>query len=159
MANGKRNRRPTDAAIIKAIRESRGNVSVAAEALGVLRCSLHNRIADTPGMRQVVIDARESLVDHAETALAAAVERGEGWAVCFTLKCLGKARGYIERQEVVNSGTVSVIDWTAIMSGVLADERAAMTVQEPMQIADGFHVNGNGHANGHTNGYMNGHGE
>jgi hypothetical protein len=33
-----------------------------------------------------------------------AVRRGEPWAVCFTLKCLGKDRGYVERQERTGAG-------------------------------------------------------
>ena len=51
-------------------------------------------------MHAIVNDARESMADNAESALGLATLRGEAWAVCFTLKCLGKDRGYIERGEV-----------------------------------------------------------
>ena len=43
-------------------------------------------------------------LDVAETALLAAVAKGEAWAVCFYLKCKGKARGWTERAEVTGPG-------------------------------------------------------
>ena len=39
-------------------------------------------------------------LDIAEDSLIKAVKGGEAWAVCFYLKCKGKARGYIERESV-----------------------------------------------------------
>jgi hypothetical protein len=39
------------------------------------------------------------VVDATKLKLHEAVQRGEPWAVCFTLKCLAKDRGYVERQE------------------------------------------------------------
>jgi len=41
------------------------------------------------------------MLDNAESVLYKAVLNGEAWAVCFFLKCQGKSRGYIERQETV----------------------------------------------------------
>ena len=41
-------------------------------------------------------------MDLAESALKRAVLAGEGWAVCFALKCQGKNRGYVERVETNN---------------------------------------------------------
>ena len=52
-----------------------------------------------PAIAQVVADERALIVDAAELKLHEAVQRGEPWAVCFTLKCLGTDRGYVERQE------------------------------------------------------------
>ena len=82
---------------------SRGNLSHAARQLGVARSALQAFVNRHPELRQAVIDQREAIVDSAENALAAAVLEKEGWAVCFTLKCLGKDRGYVERQEVANT--------------------------------------------------------
>ncbi len=64
------------------------------------RTSVWRRMQGNAVMTAIVNDARESMADNAESALGLATLRGEAWAVCFTLKCLGKDRGYIERGEV-----------------------------------------------------------
>jgi hypothetical protein len=57
-----------------------------------------------PAVAQVVAEEREPFVDVAELKLNAAVRRGEAWAICFTLKYLGKDRRYVERQERTGPG-------------------------------------------------------
>jgi hypothetical protein len=49
------------------------------------------------------------MIDQAENALVMAIEQLQGWAVCFALKCLGKERGYVETQQVQQSGAIEVI--------------------------------------------------
>lgn len=63
----------------------------------------------TPELQQVLKDQREALIDDAENALAMAIDQLQGWAVCFALKCLGKDRGYVETQQVQQSGAIEVI--------------------------------------------------
>jgi hypothetical protein len=89
----------TGEAVEAALIKTHGNVSAAARILSVTRRALTLRMEKNPALAQLVIDARESMVDDAEGALHKAVQSGEGWAVCFTLKCLGKPRGYIERGD------------------------------------------------------------
>lgn len=83
------------------LQKSMGNISVAARSLGMTRNALYQRIRRTPQLKTILDDARESLVDVAESALYSAVTKKEGWAVCFTLKTIGKSRGYIERTELI----------------------------------------------------------
>lgn len=83
-----------------------GNISHVARLLGVDRSNLHLRINKSKKLKQITEDARERIVDDAEDALHAAVLQKEAWAVCFTLKTLGKSRGYIEKQEVEHSGKI-----------------------------------------------------
>jgi hypothetical protein len=90
----------SDNAIKTALKAAHGNVSAAARALGMDRTSVWRRMQGNAVMTAIVNDARESMADNAESALGLATLRGEAWAVCFTLKCLGKDRGYIERGEV-----------------------------------------------------------
>lgn len=90
----------TDAAIKKALILAHGNVAHAARSLGMDRGSVWRRMRGDEAMNQIVFDARESVADNAESALGVAVLRGEAWAVCFSLKCLGKDRGYVERGEI-----------------------------------------------------------
>lgn len=93
------NRKP-DKMIAKALEAAMGNISVAARAMGYSRSNLHLRIHKSPALQQMMRDQRETMTDNAESSLNRAILGGEGWAVCFYLKCQGKARGYVERQEI-----------------------------------------------------------
>ncbi|MFN6202061.1 MAG: helix-turn-helix domain-containing protein [Acidobacteriota bacterium] len=79
---------------------STGNVSHAARVLGVTRNTLYEYIHRYPELAIILSDTRESLVDAAESALHSAVIEKQAWAVCFTLKTIGRNRGYVERQEI-----------------------------------------------------------
>jgi hypothetical protein len=60
---------------------------------------IHRREA----LRQVAHDERESMKDHAESALHAAVLKGEPWAVKFYLTTQAKDRGYTVRTELAGA--------------------------------------------------------
>jgi hypothetical protein len=99
-----RHERFTLATVEAALRKHKGMVARAARALRCTPQTIRNYMQRHPAIAQVVADERELIVDLAEVKLNAAVQRGEAWAVCFTLKCLGKDRGYIERQERTGAG-------------------------------------------------------
>lgn len=82
-----------------AIRQTAGNISQAAKALGVSRSTVNRRVAESATLKQLVLDTREELVDIAESALRREVLGGNITAIIFTLKTQGKERGYVERQE------------------------------------------------------------
>jgi hypothetical protein len=86
-------------AIAQALEASVGNISHAARSLKVTRQTLYNRIKESPTLKAALEDARETALDNAESALQSAVLAKEAWAVCFTLKTIGKGRGYIERGD------------------------------------------------------------
>lgn len=96
----------TDKRIIRALRETRGLIAVAARKLGCSRQTIYDRLEKSPEVREALKEARDHTTDVAEAALFRAIEAGEAWAVCFYLKTQGKARGYVERQEVEHSGRV-----------------------------------------------------
>lgn len=83
----------------EALRKAMGNITVAAKALGMNRTALQQRVTRYPQLQAIVQEFRDALCDHAESALVRAVLAGEAWATCFTLKCQGKSRGYVERVE------------------------------------------------------------
>ena len=89
--------------------EARGKISHAARQLGCARYTVQAWINRTPQLQQVLKDQREAMIDQAENALVMAIEQLQGWAVCFALKCLGKERGYVETQQVQQSGAIEVI--------------------------------------------------
>lgn len=111
----------SEKAIAAALKAALGNISQAARSLSVERSGLHDRIAKSETLKTILHDAREGMVDNAESALHRAVTQGEGWAVCFTLKTQGKARGYVERQEIQQEGRVQV----TLNPGELTDEQLA----------------------------------
>lgn len=85
-----------------------GNISLVAKNLGVTRQSIYDRINKNPKLQQVWSETRERAIDNAESALQRSVDNGEAWAVCFTLKTIGRKRGYVEKQEIEHSGGVTV---------------------------------------------------
>ncbi len=90
------------------IAEKRGNVSAIARELKITRSTLHNNIQADETLKQLLADERERMLDNAEDKLGDAVDKGEAWAVCFTLKTQGQERGYVEKQKIEHSGTVEV---------------------------------------------------
>ena len=85
--------------VTEALKKTNANISLAAKSLGVARSSLYDFVNKHDDLKQLITDERESLVDIAESALKSAVVGKEAWAVCFTLKTIGKSRGYVERVE------------------------------------------------------------
>jgi hypothetical protein len=89
--------------VAEILRITRGNLSSAAERIGCNRVTVYNYIEAHPELKEVLKEARETMLDHAESSLYNAAIRGEGGAVCFFLKTQGKSRGYIERQELTGA--------------------------------------------------------
>jgi hypothetical protein len=90
-------------AMIDALRQTNGLVSLAAKRMGCSASTIYSRAHTTKSVQQAITDSREELVDIAELALRAAVTGKEAWAVALVLKTLGKNRGYVERQEVTGA--------------------------------------------------------
>lgn len=93
----------TQEAMIKAIEAANGMVYVAARKLGCAANTVYNYAKRYPKVQAAIDEQRGILLDTAELALLKAITNGEGWAVCFTLKTLGKQRGYVERQEITGA--------------------------------------------------------
>lgn len=91
--------------IIEAIQKSGGNVAAAARALNWNRSALSKRITATPGLREILEDERETVVDIAETQLRKGLHDGAPWAVMYTLNNspAAKRRGWGPRQEVTGA--------------------------------------------------------
>lgn len=77
--------------------KKRGNMAASAREQGVSRAFLQEYISTRPILQQVLKDAREGMLDYAETALFQCVKKKEAWSICFLLKTQGKSRGYVER--------------------------------------------------------------
>lgn len=95
----------TVSAIETAIKEKRGNISAVARSFGVSRNAIDNRINKSPVLKEALKQARDTMLDNAETALYDDALNGNTTALIFFLKTQGKARGYVERQELQHTVT------------------------------------------------------
>lgn len=136
-----RTERYTAAQVAKALTEAKGFVSVAARALGCTDTTVRKYIARYPLCSQACADARESMVDMAEAKLFQLVQQGNVAAVIFTLKTLGKGRGFIEPglqlrmdSELRSKGgdtvttTVTLADWRKLAEERLAQADEAVSI-------------------------------
>ena len=92
--------------VATAIRNAHGFISPAADSLNVGRATLYRRIGKSETLKKVIQECRDINLDRAELRLLEAIDKRSPWAVCFYLKTQGKARGYIERQEVKHEGEI-----------------------------------------------------
>lgn len=88
-----------EANIAVSLAQTSGNVSATAKKFKVDRSSVQHFIDKSPHLQQILRDAREGMLDEAETAMMKAIRKGEAWSVCFSLKTQGRSRGYSERTE------------------------------------------------------------
>lgn len=96
----------TDEQMVRAITGSMGIKSAIASRLGCTRQTVDNRLAQSDELRTLFEAERGRIVDLAESKLLLLLNREEpdARAVFFTLKTLGKARGWTERHEVSGAG-------------------------------------------------------
>jgi hypothetical protein len=85
------------------IESTRGNVAAIARKLGVNRSTIWKRCNESPTLMAALIDARESMLDNAESMLYKKVLEGSTPELLFFLKTQGRNRGYVERQEVTGA--------------------------------------------------------
>lgn len=105
--------------VIAALEGTKGMVTLTARKLGCSAQTVRNYIERHPTIAAAYKEQREGFLDIAELSLQKAVQNGEGWAVCFALKTIGRSRGYVERIEVDNQP----IEWAKVDDTTLAAYR------------------------------------
>lgn len=87
-------------AFIEAYQKTFGNVSYACRAVNIARSTYYMWLDSDADFKKNIADVepRETLIDAAELQLAKKVNEGDTVAILFTLKTLGKKRGYIEKE-------------------------------------------------------------
>lgn len=86
--------------LVPLLEKDKGNVAAVARRFGVSRGTILNRINESPTLQKVLDDARQSMLDNAESVLYKKVLEGSTAELIFFLKTQGKERGYIERNEL-----------------------------------------------------------
>jgi len=111
MANGtngtngiSKKREETAARLIKAIRESNGLLTLAAAKAGIGYRTACRYVAEFPSVKETAQEAHERMLDFAEGKLYEKIRQGDNTCIIFYLKTQGKARGYVERQEISGEG-------------------------------------------------------
>ena len=84
----------------EALQKNGGFVTQAAKELGITPQAIYYRLEKNQSLRKALEDVRSEYLDMAEFKLIQKVKEGNLGAICFYLKCQGKERGYIERQEI-----------------------------------------------------------
>ena len=90
---------PLKKAFIEAYRAHMGNATEASKAVGIHRTTYRRWYNADPDFAALVDEVKEEQIDLAESELRKLVKSGNITAVIFTLKTIGKERGYIERTE------------------------------------------------------------
>ena len=93
-------RQYTDEEVVRAIERAKGFLTIAAKKMGVTYQAIWNRMQRSEKIRDIVEQIRESHLDFSEIKLLKNITRGDPASIFFHLKCLGKKRGYVERQEL-----------------------------------------------------------
>ena len=102
--NGRKQKPLTIEQIENALRATGGFVSYAAKELNVTQSAISQRVKASPHLQKVQKEISEQYLDLAESKLLKKIKKQEDLgAICFYLKCKGKGRGYIERQEVTGA--------------------------------------------------------
>jgi len=92
------------------------NVTAACKASGITRTQLYAWRRNDPAFEAAFLEVDEQDLDFTESKLKKAIKNDQGWAICFHLKCKGKKRGWVERQEVTGA------DGVPLGSGVSEEE-------------------------------------
>lgn len=126
--------------VAAALATNRGKVSSAAAYLGCSQHTIYKYLQRSKKLKLIQFYARQAFLDKAEDQLEIAVEKGMAWAIQFTLKYLGKDRGYSDRQEmlIATGGVKTYIgispdDWDRQNVGVvmLTDGSAVSDLSTP----------------------------
>jgi len=87
-------------AYLELFRKKSGIVSTACKAAGITRHTHYNWIKDDSAFAAAIDEINEELIDYSESQLAKKIQEGNMTAIIFHLKCKGKSRGWVERQEL-----------------------------------------------------------
>ena len=95
--------------LVECLKKHLGIVTNACEEVGIARKTFYEWYREDADFRAEVDDLKEVSLDFAESKLLESIDSGSDTAIIFYLKTKGKARGYVERQEVDHTSNGSAI--------------------------------------------------
>ena len=87
-------------AMLEALEKSLGVVTTACKQTKIGRTTHYRWLSEDKEYRKAVNDLKTVALDFAESKLHSSIADGNVTAIIFYLKTQGKARGYVERQEI-----------------------------------------------------------
>jgi len=114
----KRKSRFTDEQVMRALTKGNGIQSEAARILQIERATLCERIKASPNLQAHLKQMIEDRIDRAERALDALLADDNTTAVIFTLKTIGRSRGYIEHAPTEEIDTAKLAALSQFFSSV-----------------------------------------
>ena len=103
-------------AMVEAMEKSLGIVTTACKAVGISRETHYSWMREDPQYKAAIENLSNVAIDFAESQLHKRMKEGSDAAIIFFLKCRGKSRGYIERQEMDHSGEIKISVKEELMS-------------------------------------------
>ena len=102
---------------IQALAENRGIVTKACKATGISRTQVYKWRDEDPTFIDQINEVQQIVLDFAEDKLFEHIDNDNVPSLLFFLKCRGKERGYVERQEITGKDgeelpTIQVIQTT-----------------------------------------------
>lgn len=99
---------------IESFETAYGNVSMACKLTDISRQTYYNWVDTDPGFVETLsqVKPKQKLIDLAEHGLQRKLVDGDITAIIFTLKTLGKDRGYIERNELTGKDGTALTPFT-----------------------------------------------
>jgi hypothetical protein len=93
--------------IIEAIEANNGFMTQAAKGLNISRATLYNYINASSSLQEAITQAKESLIDFAESILKKNIEAGKETSLIYFMNCKGRHRGYgnFKQIEIIDKDT------------------------------------------------------
>ena len=95
--------------MIDAMEKALGIVTSACKSVGISRETHYRWLREDKDYKDAISDIRDIAIDFAESSLHRQIKDGNTAATIFYLKTQGKKRGYIEKQEIENTGQPNII--------------------------------------------------
>jgi hypothetical protein len=129
--------RHTDEEIERALRDAHGYSSVAARVLGITLRGLNKRVASNAKLQEVLHEVREGELDETEGQLKKLIMSGALGAIIWKLKCHGRHRGWVERDDFNSPVNDTVLQPpTIIINFVSPRKKENEPVSAPTRLED-----------------------
>ena len=99
-------RKHSEESVIAAIDGTGGIITTVCRKLGCSRETMYRYTRQSEKIERALNAEKERMLDKAEIALLNLISKEDLGAICFYLKCQGKKRGYVEKQELEHSGSM-----------------------------------------------------
>jgi len=94
--------------LVELIKDCMGNMTLVSKRQGVARSTIQRWVEDEKVLQDAFAQARETMLDNAESKLYSNALNGDTTSLIFFLKTQGKRRGYIEKQQIEQSGEIKM---------------------------------------------------